>query len=493
MVKKSSQKIFNNSLLYSLGTIASKAVGFFLVPIYTYNMTSTDYGIGTTIASFVSTFGIVIMLSLRAAMMRFYNEYDNTQKQRFVGSIVSFVLLNALIVCTLLCVFNELYVGLLFENLEFFPCVFLGVLSLGAEGIYLTYQSLLQARQDGKNYSKNSIVYLFFHAITVVIFIAVFKMGVLGFVLSTFITNFCFAVYGIISMRLHGYMVFCWEKPILKKSILYSLPILPHNLATNLNAYSVKIIINKFISYAVSGIYSLAMQFSTIMSLVQSSINLAFRPWFIEQMQQGEEGRKEIKHMTCMIMTIYAFCAVGISLFCKELIVIMSEETYWDAWIMVSFFVVTQLISFIYYSHVQTLMYNLKMSKITAICSISGLIVNVVVALLLVEVIGIYGVLVSQIVSQIVMATITVVLSNKAEHVDFGLWKMIVTIIIAIALMGCGMFVSMNGARGFDVVGILIKFVLLVVAFCVFILPYGKELLDLIKGIFNRKRGKENV
>lgn len=71
MIDKSSQKIFNNSIMYAIGTIASKAVGFFLIPIYTYNMSNEEYGIATTIISFGATFGLVVMFSLSAAMLRF--------------------------------------------------------------------------------------------------------------------------------------------------------------------------------------------------------------------------------------------------------------------------------------------------------------------------------------------------------------------------------------------------------------------------------------
>ena len=113
MINKSSQKIFNNSLLYSVGMIFSKAVGFFLVPIYTYNVSDTDYGIATTITTFVTTFGVVIMLSLRAALIRFYNEYDESEKPEFIGTITAFVTVNALAICTLLCFLHELYIPIL--------------------------------------------------------------------------------------------------------------------------------------------------------------------------------------------------------------------------------------------------------------------------------------------------------------------------------------------------------------------------------------------
>ena len=487
MISKSSQKIFNNSLLYAMGTVFSKAVGFFLVPIYTYCVSDADYGIATTITSFVSTFGVVIMLSLRAAMIRFYNEYKEEERRIFVGTITAFVTVNAVFICTLLCIFNKLYSPWLFKEVDFYPLVFLGVLSLGAEGIYLTYQSLLQAKQDGRGYSVNSIIYLLVHTIAVVIFVLWLRYGALGIVLSNLVTNIFFALYGIVNMRCKGLMAFSWNKQMLSKSVKYSLPILPHNLSSNMGTYATKIIINTYIGYALSGLYTLAAQFSTIINMVQSSINLAFRPWFIEQMDNGEEGREQIKYMTGMIMSLYAFVAVMISFFCKEIVLILAEKSYANAWKMVPFFIITQLISFVYYTHIQTVMYNVKISKFSAVCSLSGLIVNILFSLLLISPLNIYGVLIARLISQIVMAGITVVMNRRSEKVDFGLGKMIVMILLASAFSVAAVLIS-NTHFEINVFEILIKLALSLVAFMLFIFPYLKDFLELFKGLIKKKK-----
>ena len=489
MIDKSSQKIFDNSLLFALGTIFSKAVGFFLVPIYTYNVSDADYGVATTITTFVSTFGIVIMLSLRAALIRFYNEYDDQEKQSFVGTITCFVCINAVVICTLLCLLNRLYSPFLFKDIEFYPLVFLGVLSLGSEGVYLTYQSLLQARQDGKSYSVNSIIYLLIHTIAIIVFVLMLQMGALGIVLSNLVTNACFAVYGVISMLKKGYMRLSWNPSMLLRSLKYSVPILPHNLSSNLNTYATKVIINTYIGYVLSGLYTLAAQFSTIMSLVQSSINLAFRPWFIEQMNAGEEGRFRIKYMSIMIMSIYSFASVSISLFCKEILILMAEQSYAHAWKMVPFFVIAQLITFVYYSHVQALMYNTKMSKFTVICSSSGLAVNIVVSLLLVKPLNIYGILIASIISKVTMAILTVYVSRQAEKVEFGLRTMISYIFAATILIGFGMTVSVRYV-GISFVEIFLKLIILTVSFFVFIFPWRKDFLGFIIGTVKRTPDK---
>ena len=486
MINKSSQKIFNNSLLYSIGTVFSKAVSFFLVPIYTYNVSDADYGVATTITMFVSTFGIVIMLSLRAALIRFYNEYGEKEKQEFVGTVTGFVAINALVICTLLFLLRDFYTTILFKEISFYPLVFLGIVSLGAEGIYLVYQSILQAKQDGRQYSINSILYLIVYAVLVIIFVWALQMGAVGIILSNCITNILFAAGGVIVMVRSRVMSISWNSKMLSRSLKYSLPILPHNLSNNVSAYAIKLIINNYIGYVLSGMYSLAAQFSTIISLVQSSINLAFRPWFIEQMEKKEEGRIQIKYMSVMIMAVYSFVAVQISLFCKEIILIMAEKSYAESWKMVPFFVVVQLIAFIYYSHVQALMYNVKMSKFTMVCSMSGLAVNVITALLLVGRFNIYGVLIANFVSQSVLATLTVIMSRKAEKVDFGLPKMVAYILIAIALSGVGMFISEQNTS-INIIEILLKLAISAISFAAFIFPYRKDLLSLTRGLFREK------
>ncbi|MBQ2897468.1 MAG: oligosaccharide flippase family protein [Clostridia bacterium] len=493
MANKSAQKIFNNSLLYSIGTIASKAVGFFLVPIYTNCMSTTEYGIATTIIAFVSTFSIVVTLSLRAALIRFYNEYDKENKKRFVGSIVLFTCICALVFCLIFILGKDFFTNIFFKNIPFYPYAFWGILALGTEGIYLIYQSTLQAQQNGKGYSINSIIYLLIHALAVVLFVYFLKMSAKGMIIALFTTNFLFAVYGIFSMLRKKVMTICLDWALIKKAVKYSLPILPHNLSNSANNYGIKLVISYNLTYALSGLYSLATQFSTIINLVQTSINLAFRPWFVEQMGYGKEGRAEIKKMSCMIMALYSFCAVGIAVFSEEIIFIMCEETYFEAWKMVPFLVLSQLISFVYYTHVQSLMYNLNWSKFTFVCSLTGVIVNVGVAIILSRLIGYFGIVVAQIISKITLSTITVIMSNKAENIDFGLGRMSMYIFFAGLLGVAGMCVSFISETNLNLLEFIIKIAIIGIAALLFIRPYRADLFDLFKGLLNRKRKQSKV
>ncbi len=487
MINKNSQKIFNNSIFYSLGTIASKATSFILLPVYTYNLTSEQYGIATTITTFVTTFGILMMLSLRAAIIRFFNDYDDEKRRLFIGTITTTVAINSLIICIALCLFRNFYVDIFFKGIDFFPYVFLGIISLGTEGIYLVYQSVLQAKQAGGLYSLNSFIYLAVHAVFVIVLLTL-KLNILGFILANTLTNVLFAIYGIIDMRRRKLLIFGFDKGMFFKSIKYSLPILPHNMANDLNTYSVKVIISNYLNYSLSGIYTLASQFSSVVNMVQSSINLAFRPWFMEQMKLGQEGRSQIKYMTCMIMSLFCFVAVSVCAFSREIIMIFAPKQYINAWSIIPAFVFAQLITFIYYSHIQTMMYNLRMSKFSFVCSVTGLLANIVFSVLLSKSLGIYGIVLAQIIAKGMLAFITVVFSNYAENVDFGLPKMIFDLLGSAVLMVMSMILATLIDKGLSLwLSLLLRIVVILIAFILYIYKYLTDYKALCLGMIKKK------
>ncbi len=488
MINKSSQKIFNNSIMYVLGTIASKATAFLLIPFYTNCMTKEEYGIATTITTFVGVFGIVAMLSLRAAIMRFYNDYEGEKRKVFMGTIIITVLLNSVLFSGLLCLLKDFYIDFLFKDIPFFPLVLIGIISLTFEGVYLVYQSFLQAKQDGKNYSINSFLYLLINCIFVIILVVLCDLAVLGVVVANLMSNFLFAVYGIISMLKKKIFVFKFDFAMFKLSVKYSLPILPHNLSNNMKTYFAKIIISNCLTYALSGLYSLASQFASIVNIIQYSINLAFRPWFIEQIKLGEEGRAQIKHMTQLITALFSFICVSVSVFSKELVQILSSDSFLSAWTMIPILVFSQLITFVYYSHVQSLMYNIKMSKYAAVCSITGLVSNVVLSIVLVRYIGIYGIVVAQLLGQTILSAMVVILNKYAENVDFGLGGMIFMLVSSAVLMAAGVGLTfLIGNKISAIVSILLRALVVLLAFFLFIFKNISDFKLLLLGMFKRK------
>lgn len=488
-MNSSMKKVLNNSLFFSIGIVASKAIGFVMLPIYTHYLSGEEYGIATTITAFVSTFSIVLMLSLRSALMRFYNEYSEQEvRKTFVGSIFITIIVNGIVIIVLLLINKDFINRVFFKGIDFFPQILMGIFALFFDSLYFFYQSVLQARQEGEAYSLNSILYLLTNAIFNFIFIVLLKMHENGMILGLFASNTIFAFYGLMQMYRRNIIKFRFNRKIAVRAIRYSLPMIPHDLANTIGNYISKVILNVNISYAASGLYTISTQISSVMNLVQSAVNLAFRPWFNDQMKEGIQGRKNIRQFSIVTFSIYSFVSIGIAYFSQEIIYILVSEEYYSAWKPVPLLLLALVISFIYYIHVLSIMYNLKASKYVAICSLTGCFVNILLSYLLVNRFNVFGIAIAKLASQIILATVTVIFSKSVEKVDFGLPTMIKQIIIVCFMMYLGLFLSYHfNICGINLINILYKIVLLFISGVIILGKYRKNILIQIKEVMYMK------
>lgn len=485
------KKVIGNSLFYSIGTVATKAISLVMLPFYTYSMTNEEYGMATTILAFIQTFCLLVLMGLRAATLRFYPSIKaEPEKKRFAGMVVELVLVFGIFVVGLSVIFRKWLVDTLFVDVEYFPLVFLGVVALIPEALYYAYQSFMQAEQRGKDYTVNSILYMFIYAGSNVVLISVFKLGVLGMVLGMLVAPTIMSLSGIIKMYLTGKISFRIKLSETLPVLKYSLPIVPHDLSSMLATYISKIFLNHSVSYAATGMYTVASQVSTALSLVQNALNLAFHPWFYEQMEYGEQGRRNIKNFSVVIFVIYCYASVFISLFGQEILTVLTPAEYSDAWKIVPILVFALVINFIYYTHILTIFYNVKASKFVAVCSITGALSNIILSYFLIDGYASLGAAVAYLLSRVITAVITVIYSRRVQKVDFGLGKMIFYSIITAFVTAIGLAYSLiNDVAGFNFVNICIKgLVFVVVSVFVFVLYRSNIMAFLTKFLGKIKR-----
>lgn len=483
-------KVFQNSIFFSIGTLATKAISFLMLPVCTYFMTDAEYGMASTILSFISTFSLLVLLGLRAAILRFYPTIEDTDKKgRFAGSVFLVILINGAFVVGLSVVLKNLLLHYLFTDMEFFPLVFLGIISLVTEALYYAYQSFLQAEQNGKAYTKNSILYMLIYAGTNLILIIGFRLGALGMVITMFTTPLIMSVYGIIKMRCQNALEFCIDKSILKPMLKYSIPVVPHDISSMLATYVSKIFLNNSISYAATGQYTVSSQISNVLSLVQSSLNLAFHPWFNEQMENGTDGRRNIKSFSIFIFAVYCYASIFIALFSPELLSILTPGAYRDAWKLVPLLTLALVINFIYYSHVLAIFYNVKASKFIAVCSITGSLSNIMLSYFLIARIASWGAAIAYFIARCITAAITVVYSRKVQKVDFGLPKMCIMAAGTALIMAIGLaYGFLNDINEFDLTNIMIKMLVVSIVSAVIFLLKKKTIMTYVWLLLKRKK-----
>jgi len=491
------KKVLINSFLYTFSALLCKAINFFLLPVYTTFLTPEDYGVKNLVNSFTNVVIFIIAFSLYAAVIRFYADYkeENEKLRRFYGTVIIFVIFSSSIFTILGIVFKNILVAWFFKGISFYPIVLIALITLSFLTLHRIHQSILEGRQEGKKLTILNLIMFGTQVCLTLLFIGVFKFGVIGVLLSIFIVNFCYSIYMFFDLKRNNLISLCIDFKILKVALKYSIPILPHNISTYIANFVSRVLINISGTLASVGLYGVASQFAVIIDTVQSSVNKAFMPWFFEMMNKNDEqSKREILSLSRFLLIIYSLVYMVIGLFSQEIIIIMTTESYIMAWTIIPILVVGFSVKSIYYFYINILFYYKKASRKIFIATVSGSLADIVLAFALVPVYGMYGAAIAFVVAKIIIVAIIVYISNRYQNIGYRIADMLKIIIPSLSFMAVGLYLSYSKyVQVFSVVNLLYKTGIFI-AYLIFIyLSNRKSINRIIKSgkiqqIFKRLR-----
>src|SRR5690606_14658089 len=154
-------KMLLNSSIYSIIMLLQKGINFLLIPVLTLYLTTFDYGVIAVILAINAFLNTFYLLGLNGSLNRFYYEYKNDKEllQKLFGTIITFVICNSLLI-TFVLIFARKWLLIPFlANVDFFPYMILGLISVLFNPCFTIYQNTLQASQNGTKYGKNNLMF----------------------------------------------------------------------------------------------------------------------------------------------------------------------------------------------------------------------------------------------------------------------------------------------------------------------------------------------
>ena len=76
-MKKRNKYLFKNTIIFAVGNFASKFISFFLVPLYTSVLSTSDYGVVDLISTICMVLVPLFSLNISEAIMRFGLDKEN--------------------------------------------------------------------------------------------------------------------------------------------------------------------------------------------------------------------------------------------------------------------------------------------------------------------------------------------------------------------------------------------------------------------------------
>lgn len=361
-----------------------KAITFFMVPLYTYCLSTAEYGTVDLIVTTIQLLLPILTIQVQDAMLRFSLDKSNKLSDVltiglrivFVGSFL------LIIICSLAVLLNLIKLNLIY--LILFVIIY----------ILNAFRSI--ASYFCRGIDKIGILTISNITLTLVtvlcnlVFLLVFKWGILGYLLSMCIGNLICVVIIFIGARLHKYIkLSLYDKTLTKKIIMFSFPMVLSALSWWVNSSIDKYMLGFFYGTTAVGLLAVAYKIPSILSLFGITIANAYSISAIKEFDKDDKDGFLGKSYSIINMFFVLICSalMLVNVYISKL---LFAKDFFMAWKYVPPLLISALFSQLFLTCEQYYI-AMKKTNIISITAIIGAIINIIVNLLLIPRYAEYG------------------------------------------------------------------------------------------------------
>jgi O-antigen/teichoic acid export membrane protein len=329
------QRILKHSFIYGLGNILSKLIGFILIPVYTNILTPDEYGEIALLQNTMNIIQIIVGLGLAVAFLRFYSEDKSTEaRETVISTSMLFTVAFALMVTALGVLFATDISFLVMQNRGYAQPFTVMMFVLLFSSIIEIPLVILRAREKSIVFIMVCLAQLLLGLFFNILFIVILRAGVAGWLLSALWTSVIICSYVVIS-TLTSVRKIRFSFPLLKRMLVYTLPLIPASLAMFWIHNGDKYILKYYFEIGEVGIYSLGYQFAFMITLLVGQP--FFMIWSVRMYDVFEQDggdriyARTFTYFAAVILTCWLCLAATI----KEVIYMMSPPSYHRAYMIV--------------------------------------------------------------------------------------------------------------------------------------------------------------
>ncbi|MBN2280961.1 MAG: oligosaccharide flippase family protein [Candidatus Marinimicrobia bacterium] len=430
---KQIKSLTKQTLVYGVGTIATRMVTFLLLPVYTNVMPDEKYGQAALIFTFLALMNHVYNYGLDSAFMRYYS-HENTEKDK------TLVLSSAMIMAGLSSFVLSIlvYHSRSFLAVKFLDDAAFDNLFIYAAGI-LFFDCLARVPFAFLRQERRPMVFMGVRFINVLLtlglniyFVALLKHGVRGIFFSNLITSFVTALllFGIMIQKVR----LTFSRKIAVQLFHFGVPFVPSGLAVAAMEMWNRMILKQYLGMDEVGIFSAAYKLGIFMLLIATGFYYAWQPFFLR------EGKKEeSRDLFGRIMTYFVVVSLGawvfLTAFINDIANIHIGGKYllgldYQSGVKIVPYI---LMGYVFYGINQVLIpgfYFEKKTKYMAIITIIAAVVNVALNYLLVPVLGILGPGFAMIAGNLALVIMSFFVSQKLFRVHYEYKRLLLLFVI---------------------------------------------------------------
>lgn len=388
------KELMKNTFIIALGKFSTQVISYFLLPLYTSILSTSEYGIYDFLVTACIFLVPFITLLMEESMFRFLIDEETKQgKMKVMSNACIYSILSMIIWCILLFIILSIF------KFKYTTVFIFYIISC----IFITLSnSISRGMGKIKIYSLSNFILSVLTIILNILFIVTFKLGTYGLLYATVLANLLTSLFIFFKLKIYSYIKVKYvKKKELIKMVKYSYPLVPNSIGWSIINISDRLIITLFLGSSANGIYAMSNKFPNIINTFSGFFFTAFKENASKAIKEKNykeyyDNIQEIVHK--------AFIAISIMLITIVPFIfnIFINKAYNDAYQYIPILVVA-----LYYGNMSgfygSLFVAFKETKVIGRSTIIGAIINLIVNIALIKFIGIYAAVVSTLVSNYIV------------------------------------------------------------------------------------------
>ena len=318
--------------IYALGSVIESGLSFLLLPLITAYLSVEDFGVIGIVAALATFAAAVMQHPFSAGFRRFYFREDQIEQREtrlFLGFLL--ILGQASLLAAALYLGCDLWADLLLADSKygFVFQIYAGIL------VFLPCQHLTQALLRIQNratlFVSVNIARLLTYVALVLYLLVVRDMGLMGLLLG-YLYRAAFDVVVLLPYLIRN-LRFSLDFKRIKPCLEYGYPLVLAIAAFILMTSCDRVILRYFDpTLTWSGLYSFGAKFGTIVALsLNVPLKYVLNPLIFEYEEKTELLKGFLASLTLLYFRVGVVVAVAISLFSKEIVLVVARDRSYDA------------------------------------------------------------------------------------------------------------------------------------------------------------------
>lgn len=312
-----------NTIIIAISNLGSKAIGFVLAPLYSYYLTTTEYGTADLIGTTASLLLPFICFDIFEACFRYSSDRKYDPEVVFSSSLFICFIETTVVLCIT-------FVFGFFVKLP--SIIYICVLSAILDSYYQVLAQFARGIKRMISFALSGILHSLALLGMNILLMVLIGLGLRGWIISFVVSKLLVVFFLLFNLRIWKTFKYSKiSKPFIQEALKFCLPLIPSASMWWIMNASDRYVISFVVGVSATGIYAVANKLPALLSVFENVFYQAWQTTAISTLER-EDRNRVYSSVFIRYFEFLAFGVLGILVLLKPMIIYLFADAYNAAW-----------------------------------------------------------------------------------------------------------------------------------------------------------------